>query len=150
MFTSELLGRLTFYGRRGVLLLLEKYGKARRIKEFRHIREFLLFELRSCLHHVVKLINSSSCLPSKCLTLRVLHDESRLLLQQLNGEGVGDNHKHHWHIKREQRAEDEEGSVVDGTDSRLRHDVLVIDDACNVKSAFAFPCSQFECTHPSQ
>lgn len=60
-------------------------------------------------------------------------DESGLLLQQLNCEGVCDYHKHHWHIKREQRAEDEEGSVVDGAYSRLGHDVLVIDNACNVK-----------------
>lgn len=154
MFTSELLRSFSILREfklfsSSFVRKVGKYGKARRIKEFRHIREELRVSfVRSCLHHVVKLINSSSCLPSKCFTLRVLHDEPGLLLQQLNCEGVGDNHKHHRHIKREQWAEDEEGSVVDGAYSRLRHDVLVIENACNVKCEFAFPCKQLECTHP--
>lgn len=77
----------------------------------------------------------------------MLHDEPGLLLEELNREGVCDNHKHHWHIKREQRAEDEEGSVVDGACSRLGHDVLVIDDACKVKCNLHI-CADLESTHP--
>lgn len=133
------------------LLLFErrKYGrKASRIKEFRHIRvELRVSFVQSCLHHVVKLINSSSCLPAKCFTLRVFDEKAGLLLQQLNCEGVCDNHEHHRYIERKQRAEDKEGSVVDGADSRLGHDVLVIKDACNVKSEFAFLHVDVECTH---
>lgn len=126
-----------------------KYGrKASRIKEFRHIRvELRVSFVQSCLHHVSKLINSSSCLPAKCFTLRVFDDEASLLLQQLNCEGVCDNHEHHGHIECKQGAEDEKGSVVDGANSRLGHDILVIKDACNVKSEFAFLYEDIKCTH---
>jgi len=60
----------------------------------------------------------------------MLDNEARFLLQQLHGERVCDNHEHHWHIERKQRAKDEEHSVVDSALLRLRHDVLDVDDSC--------------------
>lgn len=59
----------------------------------------------------------------------MLHDESSLLLEQLNRERVCDDHQHHRHIESKERSEDEEQAIVDNALPRLRHNVLVVDDS---------------------
>lgn len=68
-------------------------------------------------------------LPSKRFALRVLHDKSSLLLEQLNRERICDDHQHHRYIESEERSEDEEHAIVDNALSRLRHNILVVDDS---------------------
>lgn len=62
----------------------------------------------------------------------MFHDETSFLPQKLDCERVRNHHEHHRYVEREQRAENEERSIVDNTLHRFRHDVVVVDDSCNV------------------
>lgn len=96
----------------------------------RKTRSQIFMEWFTCASHQ-KAHKLYSHLPPECFTLGMLDNKTRLFLQQLNCESVGNNHKHHRHIKRAERSEDEEHSIVDYALLWVRHNVLIVDDSCN-------------------
>lgn len=67
---------------------------------------------------------------AELLVFGMIGRKTCLLPKKLDCESVGHDHDHHWYVEGDQRAEDEEGAVVDHARVRLGHDILVVDDAC--------------------
>lgn len=69
-------------------------------------------------------------LPAKEFALRVLGCEAGLLAQQGYGQRVRGDHHQHGNVEGHQGAEDKERAIVDDAHIRMRHNILLVHQAC--------------------